>query len=96
MVTDMITLKLEDKFLAEIDAIVKSEAYKNRTEFIRAALREKVDQNKLRQVREELSKLRGSLKQYHTTDEDLERIREEVGREYLNKFNLSPQDDKKA
>ncbi len=76
MVTDMITLKLEDKFLEEIDKIVKSEAYKNRTEFIRAALREKVDQNKLKKTMEELSKLRGSLKHHNTTDEDLERMRE--------------------
>ncbi|MFA5796956.1 MAG: ribbon-helix-helix domain-containing protein [Candidatus Woesearchaeota archaeon] len=76
MATDMITLKLEDKFLEEIDKIVKSEAYKNRTEFIRTALREKVDQNKLKKTMEELSKLRGSLKHHHTTDEDLEWMRE--------------------
>jgi len=75
MTTEMITLKLEDKFLREIDAIVKSEAYKNRTEFIRAALREKMDQSKLKQTMEELSKLRGSLKHHNTTDEDLERMR---------------------
>ncbi len=41
MTTEMITVKMENKFLEDIDSIVKREGYQNRTEFIRNALREK-------------------------------------------------------
>ena len=40
MTTEMITLKLERKFLKEVDAVVSQNGYQNRTEFIRNALRE--------------------------------------------------------
>ena len=39
MVTEMITLKLDDQFLEEVDKAVKSAGYHNRTEFMRNALR---------------------------------------------------------
>jgi len=59
MATEMITLKLDDKFLDEIDSFVKKEGYKNRTEFIRMALRSKVDECKLREAMASIAQVRG-------------------------------------
>ncbi|QQG38721.1 MAG: ribbon-helix-helix protein, CopG family [Candidatus Woesearchaeota archaeon] len=75
MATEMITLKLEDSFLDNIDNIVKKEGYQSRTEFIRNALREKVEAVKLREAMLEISHLKGASKK-KTSDEELERIRE--------------------
>ena len=77
MVTDMITLKLEDSFLKEIDGIVRVQGYQNRTEFIRNALREKVEQVKLNEAMMQLAHLKGASKK-KTTDEQLEKIRMKV------------------
>ena len=74
MTTEMITLKLEDKFLKDIDTIVKKEGYQNRTEFIRNALREKVEETKLKQAMLEISHLKGASKK-KTTEEEYERAR---------------------
>lgn len=77
MTTEMITLKLEDGFLDNIDTIVKKEGYQSRTEFIRSALREKVEAVKLREAMLEISHLKGASKK-KTSDEELERIREKA------------------
>ena len=77
MVTEMITLKLENSFLNNIDSIVRKEGYQSRTEFIRNALREKVESSKLKEAMVELSKLKGASKK-KTTDEELELIREKA------------------
>jgi len=75
MTTEMITLKLEDKFLTDIDCIVEREGYQNRTEFIRNALREKVEEVRLRDAMKEIAHLKGASKK-KTTEEEYERIRE--------------------
>ena len=85
MVTEMITLKLEDRFLKEIDSIVKTENYQNRTEFIRAALRDKVETVEMKRFREELTKLKGSAKK-KVSEEEYERVREQVFEEFDKKF----------
>ncbi|AJF60861.1 hypothetical protein QT06_C0001G0007 [archaeon GW2011_AR15] len=77
MTTEMISLKLEDSFLNNIDTIVKKEGYQSRTEFIRNALREKVEASKLKEAMMEISKLKGASKK-ETSDEELERIREKA------------------
>ena len=46
MTTEMITVKLENNFLKEIDDVVYNNGYQNRTEFIRSALRDKVEEAK--------------------------------------------------
>ena len=74
MTTEMITLKLEDKFLKEIDNTVEEQGYQNRTEFIRNALREKMEEIKLRTAMLELAHLKGSAKK-KTTEENYEKVR---------------------
>jgi metal-responsive CopG/Arc/MetJ family transcriptional regulator len=82
MVTEMITLKLEDVFLKEIDSLVKNSGYQNRTEFIRNALREKIEEVKLKKAMIELASFRGKSKK-HTTDADIERTRELIAKKFM-------------
>jgi metal-responsive CopG/Arc/MetJ family transcriptional regulator len=74
MTTEMITLKLDNTLLKEIDSIVSNNGYHNRTEFIRNALREKVEETKLRKAMISLGHLKGASKK-KTTDETLENLR---------------------
>ena len=74
MTTEMITVKLDDAFLKEIDGIVEVQGYQNRTEFIRNALREKVEQAKLREAMMQIAHLKGASKK-KTTDSQLEKLR---------------------
>ena len=85
MATEMITLKLDSVFLKRIDSTVKKEGYQNRTEFIRNALREKLDEAKFKEAMLELANLKGASKK-KTTDEELERIREKAFDELEKKF----------
>ncbi|MBW3019232.1 ribbon-helix-helix domain-containing protein [Candidatus Woesearchaeota archaeon] len=77
MATEMITVKMDKKFLQELDTTVKKNGYQNRTEFIRNALREKMDEMKLKQAMMELAHRKGASKK-KTTNAELERIREKV------------------
>jgi metal-responsive CopG/Arc/MetJ family transcriptional regulator len=74
MATEMITVKMDNVFLGEVDNVVKNEGYQNRTEFIRNALREKVEDIKLKKAMMELAHLKGSAKK-KTTEDDYEKIR---------------------
>jgi len=85
MATEMITLKLEDRFLSDIDAVVEREGYQNRTEFIRNALREKVEEVKLRDAMKEIAHLKGASKK-KTSEEEYEKIREKAFEELSKKF----------
>jgi len=79
MATEMISLKLNSKFLKEVDKTVKEQNYQNRTEFIRASLRENIDKEALKKAYKELIHLKGSLKgKSKLTDEEFEKVREEA------------------
>ncbi len=84
MVTEMITLKMEDNFLADIDVIVKKEGYQSRTEFIRGAIREKLKEIKLQGELIELWRLKGASGK-KTTDKEIHRIRQQVFEEFERK-----------
>lgn len=74
MTTDMITMKLEHKFLEDVDTAVKHEGYHNRTEFIRAALRDKLDKIKFNKAVLEIAHLKGKAKR-KISAEEYERVR---------------------
>ena len=86
-ITEKITIQelKEHDFLKEVDKTVKSSGFQNRTEFIRNALREKVEEVKLKQAMIALSKLKGKSSK-KTTDEELERIREKAFEEIDKKL----------
>ena len=85
MTTEMITVKLDDTFLKQIDNVVETQGYQNRTEFIRNALREKVEEVKLKQAMLEIAHLKGASKK-KTSNEELEKIRENVFNDLYRKF----------
>lgn len=74
MTTEMITVKLDSMFLGDIDSVVKKEGYHNRTEFIRNALREKVEEIKLKKAMIELTHLKGAAKK-RVSEQDYEKAR---------------------
>ncbi|MFH2020417.1 MAG: ribbon-helix-helix domain-containing protein [archaeon] len=85
MTTELVTFKMEQGFLEDVDITAKTAGFQNRTEFIRAALREKVEEVKLKQAMIELGKLRGKASR-KTTDEERDKIREKIFEELENKI----------
>ena len=69
MTTDMITMKLEHQFLEKVDKAVKHEGYHNRTEFIRTALREKLDKIQFNKAVLEIAHLKGKAKKKVSAEE---------------------------
>lgn len=62
MVNKLISIRLSNEILEEIDSIVKSQKYTNSQEFIRAATREKIQKEKQTYALIELKKLQESAK----------------------------------
>ena len=58
----MITLKLQEDFLKKLDEIVEKCSFSSRTEFIRNAVREKIEQYELKAAIEKLKEGKGSMK----------------------------------
>jgi len=80
MTTEMITLKLDDKFLGDIDMVVKKDRYHNRTEFIREALRDKLEEARYKKCLAELAHLRGASTK-KTSSKEYEEIRRKAFQE---------------
>ena len=74
MVTAMITLKLDHQFLRDMDTIVKKQGYHTRTEFIRNALREKLEEARIKEAMVQIAHLKGGSKK-KTSDRQLEKLR---------------------
>ncbi len=85
MATELISLKLEKNFLRKIDSIVKKRNYQSRTEFIRAALREKIEKDNLKDTLLKLASLKGSSKK-DISDEQIELVRQKVFEEISKTF----------
>ena len=72
-----ITIKMEDKFLEELDQKLEEHRYSTRTEFIRDAIREKLSELEKEEVLKNLAQLRGSSKK-RTSDDDLHKAGEKA------------------
>jgi len=77
MPTEMITLKLEDRFLRNIDIVVEQKGFQSRTEFIRNALRDKLENHRIHDAIIQIANLKGASKK-KTTDKDFEGIRQKA------------------
>lgn len=77
MATQLVTFKMDSKDLEEIDKTAKAGGYYSRTEFIRAALRDKVDKEALKEAMMKIAHLKGAAKR-KTTEEEYEKARNEV------------------
>jgi metal-responsive CopG/Arc/MetJ family transcriptional regulator len=86
MATDLVTFKLDEKFLQEVDAVSGRSGFSSRTDFIRAALRDKVDEVKFKEIYERLGKLKGAGKRKRqTTDAEIHQVREQALQNLIKK-----------
>ncbi|MBW3018663.1 ribbon-helix-helix domain-containing protein [Candidatus Woesearchaeota archaeon] len=79
---DAITLKLDENMLANVDESLKNHNYSTRTEFIRDAIRDKLEGLKREELMAEFLQYRGKAKK-KTTYAENRKIREEVSRELM-------------
>ena len=77
---ESVSLKLEDKFLKDIEEIMKKHRYTTKTEFIREAIRDKIRDLEKEELILRAKALYGASKR-KTTDEDVHRAGEEAFRE---------------
>jgi len=83
---ESITIKVEESFAKEIEKAMKPN-YSTKTEFIREAIRDKLMKLRNQKIDENLLKNFGASKVKTPLWKD-EMIREQVGKEYLKRFNL--------
>lgn len=84
----IVNFKIHDRVLKQMDELVKSGPYSNRTEFIRDAIRDKVETDaRMRKAYEFIREWGGKFKHMKTTDADLRRIREEVAIDLDKEFD---------
>lgn len=91
---DMISLKMDEKMLKDMDTAIKNNWYCTRTEFIREAIREKLSEVEKEEAIRKLAAMRGAFKPKHklSKEEDEERynrIRQEVFEKTIRKSTLS-------
>ncbi len=84
---EVISLKLEEGLLEEIDQTLSKHRYSTRTEFIRDAIREKLSDLEKEDMLKELTKLKGSSKR-KTTDEELHHAGEKAFELLERKFKV--------
>ncbi|MAG77633.1 MAG: hypothetical protein CL811_12835 [Colwelliaceae bacterium] len=72
-----ITVKFEDSFLKDIEMVMKKHRFATKAEFIRQAIREKMNDLEKQESLERLRKMYGASHK-KTTDKDLKKIRKEV------------------
>jgi metal-responsive CopG/Arc/MetJ family transcriptional regulator len=80
----MITLKLEDGLLTQMDHLSTDFGFASRTEFIKAALRDKVEEYRLKQAILKMENGKGAFKGRKPTDE--EAVREAAFEKIAAKF----------
>lgn len=81
----LITFKMNKSSLKRLDEMCRAFDFASRTEFMRQAIRKLVEEYEYRIAINKLKKLRGSAKT-KTSDEELEKIREEVARELYPEY----------
>jgi Arc/MetJ-type ribon-helix-helix transcriptional regulator len=84
---ETVTFRLQEDVVEKIDSFLRPLHFSNRTEFIREAIRDKLNQLEKDQLITALETFKGSAKK-HLSDEKLEEIRESVGKEYAKKFGI--------
>lgn len=83
---ESITIKVDDDLGKEIDKAMKH-GYSTKTEFIREAVRDKLKELKKDEILDALRKNFGKAKTKTAYSEE-RKIREEVGKEYAQKFGI--------
>ena len=84
---EAICVKLDDKFLKNIDFSIKKHNYTTKTDFIREAIRDKLRELEKEDAIKKLENFLGSAKT-RVSDKRHEEARKEVVREYAKKFGI--------
>jgi len=91
MANKLVNMRLDSKFLREVDSVARQALFANRTEFIKDSLRKAIDDFQTKQALKKLRKHYGEGKRLgikEPTPEEFEKIREEVGNRMLRKRGL--------
>ena len=84
---ESISLKLEGNFLRDIERIMRKHRYSTKTEFIREAIRDKINGIEKQETLKKINEVFGSSKR-KTTDEELHKSREKAVEMLEKKFGL--------
>lgn len=87
LIMETITFKLQENVLKKIDGILRPLNFNTRTEFIREAIRDKLNKVETEKFMRKLVQHKGVAK-VHVSDERLHEIRDEVAKEYARKFGV--------
>lgn len=83
---EMVTLRFQEKVLKEMDKTMLDHNFNSRTEFIREAVRDKLEELKRDEIIEKFMKLRGKAK-VKTTYEENRKTKEEVSKELMKELD---------
>jgi len=84
---EIITVRFQEDILKKIDESISKHYFNSRTEFIREAVRNQLEEANKQKLIENFLKLKG-ISKTNTSDENLEKAREKVGEEIAKKFNI--------
>jgi len=83
--TQLITFKLPEKILEDVDSIVSKFGFANRTDFIRNSLREKIEEYNLKEALLRLEQNKGFAKDKKISDAEFEKAKEKAFNSLLTK-----------
>ena len=83
---ESVTIRFQDNVLKKIDKSISQNNFNSRTEFIREAVRDKLNEISKDELIKEFMMFRGKAKK-KTSDAQLRSIREEVSKEMEAKFD---------
>jgi metal-responsive CopG/Arc/MetJ family transcriptional regulator len=81
---ETISLKLDEEMLSNIDKSLKKNNFSTRTEFVRDAIREKLEKMTRDELIQHFLSLKGKAKT-KTTDEEWEKVKEEGFKNFMRK-----------
>ena len=82
---EMISLRIEGEFLRDLERAMKRYRYSTKTEFVRAAIRDKISDLDKEYALRAVEKLAGSSKR-KTSGKDLHKARKKIERIYKRRF----------
>lgn len=74
---ETVCIKMEDELIHKMNKNMKSKGYSTKTEFIREAVRKKIEEDEKESLIKEFMKFRGRSKK-QTSDKELKKIREQA------------------
>ena len=86
-----ISIKLEDNFLKDLKKAMKKKSYSTKSEFIREAIRDKIEEIEKKEMLQHIDRIAGKSKR-KTTDEEIHVAGEKVFRELAKKHGIELKD----